>query len=87
VPLFPAIKAVGKSYEAYLAVDASGTFNDSKREAGLLRMQQGGRDRVGLMGCDSGRGHRKGRIDIVFANAGIARLLGILGAVRSTAIQ
>lgn len=29
-------------YEAYVAVDASGTFSDTKREAGLLRMQQAG---------------------------------------------
>src|SRR5438270_13903490 len=39
---FPAITAIGKGYEAYVAVDASGTFSDTKREAGLLRMQQGG---------------------------------------------
>ncbi len=35
---FPAITAIGKGYEAYVAVDASGTFSDTKREAGLLRM-------------------------------------------------
>src|SRR5207237_50838 len=34
---FPAITAIGKGYEAYVAVDASGTFSDTKREAGLLR--------------------------------------------------
>src|SRR5256886_5584347 len=39
---FPAITAIGKGYEAYVAVDASGTFSDTKREAGLLRMQQAG---------------------------------------------
>ncbi|HKX03608.1 MAG TPA: isochorismatase family protein [Methylomirabilota bacterium] len=37
---FPAITAIGKGYDAYVAVDASGTFSDTKREAGLLRMQQ-----------------------------------------------
>jgi len=39
---FPAITAVGKGYDAYVAVDASGTFSDTKRDAGLLRMQQAG---------------------------------------------
>ncbi len=39
---FPAITAIGKGYDAYVAVDASGTFSDTKREAGLLRMQQAG---------------------------------------------
>jgi len=39
---FPAITAVGKGYDAYVAVDASGTFSETKRQAGLLRMQQAG---------------------------------------------
>jgi nicotinamidase-related amidase len=39
---FPAITAVGKGYDAYVAVDASGTFSDTKRQAGLIRMQQAG---------------------------------------------
>src|SRR6267378_1915400 len=39
---FPAITAIGKGYDAYVAVDASRTFSDTKREAGLLRMQQAG---------------------------------------------
>jgi nicotinamidase-related amidase len=39
---FPAITAIGKGYEAYVAVDACGTFSQTKREAGLLRMQQAG---------------------------------------------
>ena len=39
---FPAITAIGKGYDAYVAVDASGTFSDTKREVGLLRMQQAG---------------------------------------------
>ncbi|WP_406423413.1 hypothetical protein OH809_05750 [Streptomyces sp. NBC_00873] len=29
-------------YDAFVAVDASGTFSQAKREAGLLRMQQAG---------------------------------------------
>jgi len=37
-----AITAVGKGLDAYVAVDASGTFTETKREAGLLRMQQAG---------------------------------------------
>src|SRR5580692_7902505 len=39
---FPAITAVGKGFDAYVAVDASGTFSQAKHEAGLLRMQQAG---------------------------------------------
>ena len=39
---FPAMTAVGKGYGAYVAVDASGTFSETKREAGLLRMMQAG---------------------------------------------
>jgi hypothetical protein len=39
---FPAITAVGKSLDAHVAVDASGTFSETKRQAGLLRMLQGG---------------------------------------------
>src|SRR6266850_1606036 len=39
---FPAITALGKGYDAYVAVDASGTFSETKRQAGLLRMQQAG---------------------------------------------
>jgi len=35
---FPAIAAAGKGYDAYVAVDASGTFSETKRQAGLLRM-------------------------------------------------
>jgi nicotinamidase-related amidase len=38
----PAISAISKGYDAYVAVDASGTFHETKREAGLLRMQQAG---------------------------------------------
>ncbi|HSZ54447.1 MAG TPA: isochorismatase family protein [Tepidisphaeraceae bacterium] len=39
---FPAITAVGKGLGAYVAVDASGTFSETKRQAGLLRMLQAG---------------------------------------------
>src|SRR5580698_7962025 len=39
---FPAMTAVGKGYGAYVAVDASGTFSETKREVGLLRMLQAG---------------------------------------------
>jgi nicotinamidase-related amidase len=39
---FPATTAVGKGLDAYVAVDASGTFSETKRQAGLLRMQQAG---------------------------------------------
>ena len=39
---FPAITAIGKGYDAYVPVDACGTFSHTKHEAGLLRMQQAG---------------------------------------------
>src|ERR1700683_2500038 len=39
---FPAVTAVGKGYGAYVAVDASGTFSETKRQTGLLRMMAAG---------------------------------------------
>ena len=39
---FPAITAAGKGFDAYVAVDASGTFSETKRQVGLLRMVQAG---------------------------------------------
>jgi nicotinamidase-related amidase len=39
---FPAITAVGKGLDAYVAVDACGTFSGTKRQVGLLRMLQAG---------------------------------------------
>lgn len=38
----PAMTAIARGLDAYVAVDASGTFSESKRQAGLLRMQQAG---------------------------------------------
>jgi len=38
----PAMTAVAKGLDAYVAVDASGTFSETKRQAGLLRMLQAG---------------------------------------------
>jgi nicotinamidase-related amidase len=39
---FPAMTAVNKGLDAYVAVDACGTFSKTKREVGLLRMMQAG---------------------------------------------
>jgi nicotinamidase-related amidase len=39
---FPAITAVSKGLDAYVAVDACGTFSKTKHEVGLLRMMQAG---------------------------------------------
>jgi nicotinamidase-related amidase len=39
---FPAITAVGKGLDAYVAVDACGTFSETKHQVGLLRMMQAG---------------------------------------------
>jgi nicotinamidase-related amidase len=38
----PAMTAIGMGLDAYVAVDASGTFSETKRQAGLLRMLQAG---------------------------------------------
>ena len=40
--LFPAITALGKGHDSYVAIDASGTFSQTKRQAALLRMAQAG---------------------------------------------
>jgi nicotinamidase-related amidase len=39
---FPAMTAIGMGFDAYVAVDASGTFSKTKRQVGLLRMLQAG---------------------------------------------
>jgi nicotinamidase-related amidase len=39
---FPAMTAVGKGLDGYVAVDACGTFSETKHQAGLLRMMQAG---------------------------------------------
>jgi nicotinamidase-related amidase len=39
---FPAIHAAGIGYDAYAVIDASGTFSETKRITGLLRMVQAG---------------------------------------------
>ena len=39
---FPAITAVSRGLDAYVAVDACGTFNKTKHQVGLLRMMQAG---------------------------------------------
>jgi nicotinamidase-related amidase len=39
---FPAMRAAREGYEAYVAIDASGTFNETKRITGLQRLVQSG---------------------------------------------
>lgn len=39
---FPAMTAQRRGYNAYVAMDASGTFNATKRETGLLRLSRAG---------------------------------------------
>lgn len=39
---FPAMRAVREGFEAYVAVDASGTFDLTKRETGIARLSQSG---------------------------------------------
>lgn len=39
---FPAMRAAREGFEAYVAVDASGTFDRTKRETGMLRLAQSG---------------------------------------------
>ena len=44
---FPAIYATAAGYDAYAVIDASGTFSETKRVTGLLRMVQ-----AGVIVCD-----------------------------------
>lgn len=39
---FPAMRAVREGFDAYVAVDACGTFDSTKRETGLVRLVQSG---------------------------------------------
>lgn len=39
---FPAMRAMREGFEAYVAVDASGTFSMTKRETALVRLTQAG---------------------------------------------
>jgi len=39
---FPAMHAAGIGYDAYAVIDASGTFSETKRVTGLLRMVHAG---------------------------------------------
>ena len=39
---FPAIHATAVGYDAYAVIDASGTFSETKRITGLMRMVQAG---------------------------------------------
>lgn len=39
---FPAMRAVREGFEAYVAVDACGTFDRTKRETGMVRLIQSG---------------------------------------------
>lgn len=39
---FPAMRAAREGFDAYVAVDASGTFNATKRETGIIRLIQSG---------------------------------------------
>src|SRR5258705_13787507 len=39
---FPAMTAVSRGLDAYVAVDACGTFSETKHQVGLLRMVQAG---------------------------------------------
>ncbi|GAA1230034.1 isochorismatase family protein [Pseudonocardia alaniniphila] len=39
---FAALSTNAEGFEAYAVIDAAGTFSQTKREAGLLRMQQAG---------------------------------------------
>jgi nicotinamidase-related amidase len=38
----PAISAVSEGYDAYVAVDASGSFSQTRRDTALLRLHQAG---------------------------------------------
>lgn len=44
---FPAITAVGKGYDVYAVIDASGAFTIKQGELGVMRMAQAGVKTVG----------------------------------------
>src|SRR5437773_7738903 len=44
---FPAITAISRGLDGYVAVDACGTFNDTKRQLGIARLTQ-----AGVIVCD-----------------------------------
>jgi nicotinamidase-related amidase len=46
--VFPALTAVGKGLDAYVAVDASGTFSETKRAGRTSAHAAGGRYSLGL---------------------------------------
>ncbi|RKQ95125.1 isochorismatase family protein [Maricaulis maris] len=83
---FPAMRAVREGFEAYVAVDASGTFNMTKRETGLMRLVQSGvvvADGASLMveiladNAASQAGHVYQGLDMDWAN--------LVGQVRASA--
>jgi nicotinamidase-related amidase len=48
---FRAITAVGKGLDACVAVDASGTFSETKRLIGLLRSVPRQKEKLDIRGC------------------------------------
>jgi len=56
-PFWVRLSPVGKGLHAYVAVDASGTFSETKRQVGLLRRLQAGRHLDGR----NPQGHRAAR--------------------------
>ncbi|WP_031486021.1 isochorismatase family protein [Streptomyces bicolor] len=84
---FPALSATAAGYDAYVAVDASGTFWATKRETGLLRLQQAGvvvTDYSSLMvqiladNADPLAGEVYGALDMPFATL-VGQLAAALG--------
>ncbi|HBP16360.1 MAG TPA: isochorismatase [Planctomycetes bacterium] len=84
---FPAMRAVREGYEAYVAIDASGTFNATKRETGILRLLQSGvvvADGASLMVEILGDNARPEAAEVYSALAMDWAML--VGQVRSTAV-
>lgn len=84
---FPAMRAVREGYEAYVAIDASGTFNQTKRETGTLRLVQSGvvvADGASLMVEILGDNARPEAAEVYGALAMDWAML--VGQVRSTAV-
>ncbi|MGW7287512.1 isochorismatase family protein [Streptomyces sp. NPDC054847] len=87
---FPALSATAAGYDSYVAVDACGTFWATKRETGMLRLQQAGvvvSDYSALMveiladNADPIAGEVYGALDMPFATL-VGQLAAALGPGR-----
>jgi nicotinamidase-related amidase len=69
---FPVLSALGEGFQVFVVTDASGTFNQSTRDAALIRMAQAGAELTSwfAVACELQRDWRKGAEPLaeLFAN-------------------